>query len=167
MSLIFAWSIFLRRYFKWTPHRLFFPGKLLWEDFFPQRSWSFRPLYLCLTQHVIKIPVVGSFVKKRQAHTKMLTGSQVHKEKLYNCLAENTQYWIYAVKKMTPLQHLVSYYLLVTFLGGVFQKEKDVSRLHEALPAWPSQTSLSKMYIINGIILEVFIAALQYSSYNY
>lgn len=29
----FAWSIFLRRYLKLLPHRLFFPQKLLWEDF--------------------------------------------------------------------------------------------------------------------------------------
>lgn len=31
--LSFAWSIFLRRYLKLLPHRLFFSQKLLWEDF--------------------------------------------------------------------------------------------------------------------------------------
>lgn len=34
LFLSFAWSIFLKRYFKLMPHRLFFPRKLLWEDFF-------------------------------------------------------------------------------------------------------------------------------------
>lgn len=116
---------------------------------FPQRSWSFRPFYLCLTQHVIKIPVAESFVKNRQVCTKMLTGSQIHKEKLNSCQIENAQYWIMLSKSW----HLYNAWYLTTYwwhLWGGFVllkkkikrfmslRTKALERLHETLPGWLS-----------------------------
>lgn len=100
------------------------------KNIFPQRSWSFRPFYLCLTQHVIKIPVVDSFVKNRRVCTKMLTGSQIHKAKLNSCQIENAQYWIMLSKSW----HLYNAWYLTTYwwhLWGGFVLLKKNKMFHK------------------------------------
>lgn len=130
LFLSFACSIFLRRYLKILLTGFSFL-RSYHNNIFPQRSWSFRPFYLCLTQHVIKIPVVDSFVKNRQVCTKMLTGSQIHKAKLNSCQIENAQYWIMLSKSW----HLYNAWYLTTYWwhlwGGFVLFKKNNKMFHK------------------------------------
>jgi len=121
-----------------------------------------------------KNPSCRIICEKRQACTKMLTGSQMHNEKLYSCQVENAHYWI----MLSGSWHLYNAWYLTThwwhfwlffflkFHEPLSQTEALETSQRETMPADFTNISLSGMYIIKGRFLDECIDTLKYFSYN-